>query len=215
MLAPIKKMILELVIPTGFLGMALMVNGCDSPEKSFVVEIKDDSTGKVMEKQVYNMKDSLAEGIWESYAPNGTLIDSRPYREGKLHGTRRIYDNQGRLQIEENYYDGRFEGPYTAYHENGKVRVSGQYKNNTMDSIWTYFYASGAVREKVAFKDNLENGPFTEYYENGKMKTKGNYLGGDKEHGKLELFDSTGLLVKTMECEYGRCRTIWKKESAE
>jgi antitoxin component YwqK of YwqJK toxin-antitoxin module len=210
-----KKMAINLVIRIGFIWMAFMSQGCNSPEKTFVVDIKDDSTGKVLEKQIYSTKDSLATGVWENYAPNGMLIDSRPYREGKLHGIRRIYDDQGRLQIEENYLHGEFEGPYTAYHENGKVRVSGQYKNNTMDSIWTYFYASGAVREKVAFKDNLENGPFTEYYENGKMKTKGDYLGGDKEHGKLELFDSTGQLVRTMECEYGRCRTVWKKESGE
>ena len=57
---------------------------------------------------------------------------------------------------------------------------------------------------------------FEEYYTNGKIKWKGSYRNGDHEYGLLEKYDSTGVLVKKMECDsLFICRTVWKKEGYE
>jgi antitoxin component YwqK of YwqJK toxin-antitoxin module len=186
---------------------------CQQNSSTFVIEVKDDSDSFIKEKQIYNTKDSLATGLWEIYAPNGNVIDQRPFNEGKLHGTRKIFDDSGRLQIKENYDKGEFQGLYVAYFSNGSIRVKGQYKNNAMDSVWEYYYANGQLKERVFFRSNQENGPFEEYYENGFKKAIGTYRNGDKEEGRLELYDSLGTLERVMECSFGICRTTWKRDT--
>jgi antitoxin component YwqK of YwqJK toxin-antitoxin module len=195
------------------LFVILSFAACEQNSNTFIIELKDEGNTYVKEKQIYNSKDSLATGLWEVYAPNGYVVDQRPFTEGKLHGTRKIFDDSGRLQIEENYEKGEFQGPYLAYFSNGNIRVKGQYKNNAMDSVWEYFYANGQVKERVFFNLNQENGPFEEFYENGFKKAVGTYRNGDKEEGRLELYDSLGTLEKVMECNFGICRTTWKRDS--
>ncbi len=56
--------------------------------------------------------------------------------------------------------------------------------------------------------------PLSEYHPNGQLKAEGYYKNGDKEEGLLKLYNETGKLVKTMNCNSGICRTVWKaKES--
>jgi len=84
-----------------------------------------------------------------------------------------------------------------------------------MANVWTRYYNTGEVMEEVSFQGNEENGPFTEYHKNGQLKTQGNYLNGDNEQGELKMFDESGTLVKTMNCELGRCRTTWTQDKME
>lgn len=84
-----------------------------------------------------------------------------------------------------------------------------------MDSIWVRYYETGQIKEEVTFRDNDENGPFTEYYANGNLKAEGFFKDGDNEHGLLKLYDEEGVLVKTMDCKNGICKTIWKKEDIQ
>ena len=64
-------------------------------------------------------------------------------------------------------------------------------------------------------------GPFKEYHENGNLKTEGSYNGTDPdtdfalEHGELKKYDENGEHYQTMNCDNGRCTTIWKKEGVE
>ena len=50
---------------------------------------------------------------------------------------------------------------------------------------------------------------FTEFYENGNKKAEGSYKEGAKEDGLLLIYDTTGVLIRKMECADGICHTIW------
>jgi len=82
-----------------------------------------------------------------------------------------------------------------------------------MEGKWKTYYPSGKLKEVVTFVDNEENGPFVEYYENGKIKAEGTYIDGDNEHGLLLLYNPFGVLYKKMQCDHGKCRTIWLRHT--
>ncbi len=199
------------IVNIGHILLVCLLMACNTGT-DFKVEILDEDSGEIKEIQYFRKSDSLATGQWQTFYPNGNLMEKRLYENGKLNGARLLYDEAGALEIEEHYENDQFHGPYLAYFKNGEIRVKGQYINNEMVGEWSYYYENGSLKETVTFENNMENGPFEEFYPDGTVKAKGNYLEGDHEHGKLELFDSTGVLERIMECERGACRTIWKNE---
>lgn len=159
--------------------------------------------------------DSVRHGVSEQYDEAGRLTARQEYREGLLDGERVIFDNEGNVVVRERYRKGNFEGPYRFYYPSGQVELEGNYRNNVMTGEWKRYYPNGQLMEIVQFEQNEENGPFVEYYENGKLKAEGQYYHGDNEHGLLKLYDESGDLIRTMECDSGRCQTTWKRDDQE
>lgn len=154
--------------------------------------------------------DYAREGAYYKLNPEGQIIEFAHYENDTLHGERVLFDKTGdTLQIE-HYHKGAFEGSYRAFYPGGKLHLEGNYVGNTMDGIWKGYYENGQLKETVTFRENEENGPFVEYHPNGQLKTEGYYKGGDKEHGLLKQYNETGKLIKTMNCNSGICRTVWK-----
>ena len=90
--------------------------------------------------------------------------------------------------------------------------MEGVYINNQIEGVWFKYYPTGELMEEVHFSKNLENGPFKEYYKNGQLSVEGHYKDGDNEHGELKFYSEDGAHIKTMDCDRGMCRTIWKLE---
>lgn len=156
--------------------------------------------------------DFAREGWSYTTSPDGVLIEVAHYRSDTLDGQRIIFTATGDTSIIENYRTGIFQGPYRLYHDNGILKQEGSYVNNEMTGAWKTYYENGQLKEEVAFKANLENGPFIEYHENGKLAAEGAYIDGDYEHGELKIYDEQGELIRTMECDHGRCSTTWSAE---
>jgi len=176
------------------------------------IEVHNDA-GQITESYTQDPDTELKEGKSYLYYEDGSVQTESDYKQGKLDGERKLFDANGQIEVIERYKAGQFEGVFHSYYNNGQLKLEGVYSNNEMGGSWKRYYESGALMEEVTFKHNEENGPFLEYYENGNLKAKGAYLEGDNEHGELKLFDEQGELVKTMECQVGRCVTTWKKES--
>lgn len=174
------------------------------------VEITD-STGYVI-KYTRRAFDYAREGEYTRSAPNGKLLEVAHYANDTLDGLRILFYETGDTQIVETYKNGNFEGVYKAFYPNGQLELLGQYAANAMDGEWKRYYDTGELMEVVTLRENMENGPFKEYYKNGNLKAEGNYKDGDNENGLLKLYDESGTLIRTMNCEMGVCRTIWKKE---
>ena len=79
---------------------------------------------------------------------------------------------------------------------------------------WKRYYPNGQLMEVVTFAENAENGPFVEYYKNGNKKAEGTYRNGE-ENGLLKKFSLAGEHIRSMNCEDGICRTIWKADNAD
>lgn len=190
-----------------FLAMGLLLS-CQSTE---TVEVKGEGGHVVLSYQVKKGTE-IKHGIERSFYQQGQIETSSTYKEGKLHGAKIFFSPQGDTTIIEHYDQGVFHGEYLSFHEGGGLRQKGQYVNGKMQGDWLKYYSNGQLEERVPFVDNNENGAFIEYHANGKLKAKGSYKDGDNEHGPLEIYDKSGELSRTMECNMGVCKTIWRKE---
>ncbi|MBK7358154.1 MAG: toxin-antitoxin system YwqK family antitoxin [Saprospiraceae bacterium] len=174
------------------------------------------AAGKLIEKYSYKIIEGkeLKEGLYEKYDEEGRLLESANYTNGKLNGIRKLY-REGKLESEETRVDDKYEGPFKAYHPNGSLQIEANYTNDIMAGDVKVYYPGGQLKEIVRFADNVEDGPFVEYHENGKLKAEGNYKQSDGavEDGELKLYDTTGTLIKIMNCELGKCFTKWAKDT--
>ena len=147
-------------------------------------------------------------GIYEKFDEKGRQTEYAEYKDGLLHGERRIYED-GRLYSIEHHNADQVEGPYKVFFPNGQLQLETQYVNNEISGELKGYYPSGKLKEIVQMKANQENGAFTEFYENGNKKAEGTYKEGAKEDGLLLMYDTTGVLIRKMECADGICHTIW------
>ena len=181
-----------------FIFFFLIFSSCDVDHKKIVYVHPD---GYFREEYYINKDDSLKDGLYIKYFPNGKMWDSCTYTQGVLHGIRKVYGDMGNLEVMENYKNGVFEGDYKVFYPDGRLKLIQQFINGKIQ---------GLIKEKVTMKDNEENGHFEEYYENGTLHWKGSYLNGDNEQDTLYEFGTTGELIKKMYCQSGVCETIWR-----
>ena len=116
--------------------------------------------GKIKESLGYYKKYSYERnGPSISYYSNGNIESKIYFKEGKLHGSRRDYYENGQLKFSTFYINQTdktiTEGPFVSYYENGQIQLEVSY-----------------------FKDGKENGPFKYYDENGQIILEGNYENG-------------------------------------
>jgi len=201
------------------LAITLCFLSACSPNET--VQNKSES-GVVTEKYTRNKETLAKDGLYEAFAENGKLVESAQYTNDQLNGERRLYNEEGVLEIIEHYSNGKYEGDYEVFYANGQQKQKGAYSNDMAQGEWKTFYPNGKLKETVVIVDGEENGPFKEYSEKGILTAEGAYNGTDKdigtpkEHGTLKIYDEiTGDLVKEMKCNYGVCNTVWKKEGYE
>ncbi len=176
-----------------------------------VVEVKNEA-GQLVEKYQRSVESNMRHGSYEAFDEKGNIIESSVFQNDTLHGERIIYFENGQPQYIEQYKNGQFDDLYNSFYESGQLKLEGKYTNGAMNGEWKGYHENGQLKEVVLFENNNENGPFVEYHANGKLAAEGTYLNGDKEHGELKLYDKTGELYKTMNCDEGLCRTTWLRE---
>lgn len=169
-----------------------------------------DEAKRLTETYLIDKKTKLKEGKYQSFDTLGNMVTEAIYHQDSLHGVRKVFFSDGTPQVIENYQHGLLHGKYTTFYENGDTSLTGAYIAGKMEGEWRGYYNNGQLKEIVQFEGSNENGPFVEYHANGQLKAKGNYLDGDQEDGLLELYDENGTLERKMQCDKGRCSTIWQ-----
>ena len=183
---------------------ALALAGCSDLEP---VERRN-AEGVVVERYTRTRGDSLMQGLYQAFDPEGELVEEANYAAGQLDGERTLYYPGGAVQYVEQHRGGIFEGTYRAYYPDGQLELTGEYAANAMTGVWTGYYPNGTKKEEVTFVDNQENGPFREWYSNGVLKAEGTYRDGDNEQGELTLYNLAGEVERVMYCDAGVCRTV-------
>jgi antitoxin component YwqK of YwqJK toxin-antitoxin module len=189
-------------------AILVLIFTCKSDKKS--IEVKN-SKGIVIQR-ITNLGDtSLGKnGLYETFDDEGKPLEAATYVNGKLEGEKRIY-YEGALYNLEYHKNDLYEGPYKVFYPNGQIQIETQYINNEITGELRGYYPTGKLKEIVTMKANVEDGPFTEYYESGIKKAEGSYKpfeNGPRENGLLILYDSTGALLRKMNCVDGVCNTI-------
>lgn len=163
---------------------------------------------------VYGMhkKTGKYEGPYTRMDSTGVLLERGNYRNGALQGIRELYYPDGTVKVRERHEGGEMIGLYEYFYPDGKPELWGYYIDGAMYGLWRKYAPEGYLLEEVMFSQNEERGPFWEYHPDGTLKVEGTYLNGPEEEGRLNLYDPSGKLYKTMWCQHGRCYTTWERE---
>lgn len=112
----------------------------------------------------------------KSYASNGTLIATGYYVNQKKEGEWRYFskDNGVLILVEENR-DGKVHGTSKVYYETGMLMTECQYENGLREGPAKTFYPSGALKEEGAFLHGEKTGIWKTYNEDGDVISTENY----------------------------------------
>ncbi len=180
-------------------------------QQTTINEIKKD--GILTETQTIDKETNKKQGLTTLFYPSGKKFMESNYEKDVLVGEQRLYYEDGTLK-EWRHYDngGIMNGKLQTFYPNGKLKQEGFYANNIPSGEWLNYYENGNLKERVFLEQGNENGAFTEFHPNGKLAAEGTYL-NSQEHGILKIYDSTGVLLRQMNCEKGVCKTTWQADT--
>jgi antitoxin component YwqK of YwqJK toxin-antitoxin module len=96
-------------------------------------------------------------GIVRKYS-DGKLSDMIPYKDGKINGLEKIYDDDGHLQCERPYTNGKTNGIEKWYYPNGKIQSENSYVNDLANGVWKDYYINGKIKRITPFENDKMNG---------------------------------------------------------
>jgi uncharacterized protein len=131
--------------------------------------------------------DGEMNGMVNLYYQDGSKMEERSYKNGKLQNEYRKYFANGQLSEVFKYKEGKLNGSYTEYNKEGKTIAVGQYVDGEQEGYWlTYNDKDIKIEERFFIAGEL-NGP-RYYYESD---------------GKLRLIDwyNKGLFCATSTCD--------------
>jgi uncharacterized protein len=159
-------------------------------------------------------KAGVLHGPFKIYAPDGTVIVSARYVNGKLdgkhefgtkqtvrfeekfvnglrHGPREIWQFNS-LVAEDNFRYGRYDGPYTLWRSYTKKipRVKGQFASNKRDGDWVWFDRDNKKEREGSYIAGKKDGLWQEWSEE-KLVYTGNFSAG-RPDGEFAYYDRSG-----------------------
>ncbi len=191
-----------------FLCISFLVLYSCGHDKHRKIVVED--SGGVFREEYYVINDTIKDGKYLRFFVGGKLSDSCNYKMGKLDGIRKLYSDDGNLEIVETYKNGKLNGDYIVYYPNGKVKIKQKFVDNKIQGISYKYFLNGNMQEEVTMKNGMENGAFKEYYDNGNLHWKGFFVEGPNEQDTLYEYSKNGDLIRKLFCKIGYCRTVWR-----
>jgi len=123
------------------------------------------------------------EGEWRYYSKeNGQLLLVEDNKNGKVHGSSKVYNPLNEQLAEEaTYVDGRRNGPAKQYYDSGVLMMECQYKDNQLNGPSKTYYPSGALKEEGSFEKGSKVGVWKTYNEDGDVVGTDNYSAPKEE----------------------------------
>ena len=89
-----------------------------------------------------------------TYHDNGTIKYDVVYKDNKLDGLAKTYDNTGNLINQSNYVNNQLHGQWIDYYKNGNIQHIIHYNYNLKDGKEIWYYESGNIKSEIIYKDD-------------------------------------------------------------
>jgi len=89
-------------------------------------------------------------GINKRYSFTGELFDERPFKNGRLDGTAKLYYQNGNVETATDYKDGRMDGHIQSYDEFGNLVSDETFVHGQLVSTITY-NLTGSVQDHIRY----------------------------------------------------------------
>ena len=130
------------------------------------------------------------------YWPNGKVRWERTYKDGKLDGFSKEYDEAGTLREETHFKDGKKDGIYRSYFSDGKLRTEANYKDGLKDGAETT-YLRWENKKTVSTYQKGKAVNTKRYDEKGRLRDELLFEYGEGGSWKIrqKLYDQKGKLI--------------------
>lgn len=147
-------------------GLVIATRDFSKGNNSCYVTIFDRKNNKVSEGLLVNKE---YEGEWNYYHNASKIVmTSENYKNGKLHGIKKVFYDDGSLAEIINYTNGKKEGNYKRFAINEKVLEDLNYKDDELHGEATFYDSMGNVIIKGQYKNGLKSGSW-KTFEKGKL----------------------------------------------
>lgn len=112
--------------------------------------------------------DSLKQGIWKEFWPNGDLKKEVIYKNDKKQGLEiNWYDDPDCVEKEAYYKDGLLDGPSISYTRKCKKILFETFKNGIKEGLELEYYANGHIKAEGKYKKGNLEGYYRVYDKKG------------------------------------------------
>lgn len=116
------------------------------------------------------MVDQKRTGLWTYYHKDSDkVLMTENYRDGKLHGLKKIFYENGNIAEEAYYTQGELDGDRKLYSEKGVVLEDLKYRNGELHGPAQFFNGKGELMSEGSYRFNKHHGTWR-YYNNGQLE---------------------------------------------
>lgn len=118
----------------------------------------------------------------------------------------------GQIRRKEQYRNGKRHGSWKIFYPTGVVWFKGSYINGVRDGLWRYFHPNGQLQAEERFVSGKWHGEVKTWFENSRLESRNVYVNGISADGRSsEGWDKQGLSVFWAEYQDGAQIRVWHK----
>ncbi|HNL07428.1 MAG TPA: toxin-antitoxin system YwqK family antitoxin [Chitinophagales bacterium] len=154
-------------------------------------------------------KEDKKDGISLIFGESGGIETEENYRNGWLHGLRRVFvSNTRQKQLEEHYEQGILDGKWERWYTSGKVAERCSYVKGKKSGEAVWYYESGQILTVYHYQNGQIEGSVLSYYENGQIKSETNFVHNEME-GIAKFYYPNHQIKIESKYKSGKKEGIW------
>ncbi len=194
--------------------------GREYDKKGMVLAILQYRNDILIEREAINVtdKDKLKQGLWRDYFSNDAIKTEVSYKDNKLDGYSRVYDETGKLIKSERYINGELVVIKEAerkvkiknqYFENGDIKETGGFIGDKPVGVHREYSKEGKIVNSKSYTETgtleavgivdekgFKNGDWKDFFESGQVRATGKYK-DNKKDGVWTFYFQTGKVEQT------------------
>ncbi len=151
-------------------------------------------------KSRFEFKNGSFDGVIKYCYPNGQVQMIQHYKDGILHGSEMIIDENGE-RVTGHYKNGIFHGDMILYYKNGAKKAVFPLKNGRLNGKLLTYNKDGSLHSSFEVRDDKKHGKAVKINKDG-SKVEEEYK-NDKLHGTVRKYDADGVLISCFVYEDG------------
>lgn len=127
--------------------------------------------GQVCE-EIYYKDGFVGSGPYKKYYDNGTIQVMYNYKERLIDGLYETNWLNGNPKQRIFYINGKKHGLSSIYYENGTLRYKSFFVNDIIEGVFTEYYSDGILKKMCTYSDGVKNGLYEEWDLHGSLKKR-------------------------------------------
>lgn len=143
------------------------------------------------------IKNGKRNGTWTIYYPNGVLLSTAEFIDGKKNGLYIECEKSGAVLVQEYFKNDVLDGEQRKYVTVKNVRILktvNNYKNGVLNGMCTEYTDMGYVQSQTEYAMGIKNGISRWYFSNGRLAMEQTYQ-NNMLNGAQQVYNQAGVLL--------------------